>query len=290
MITGFPLPGKRIIARMNTESVVAAHYSRGQLEEKILQAVAASGKDPEQLTARDLWPVDEFHVRGIESTEELAAQMELRPELRLLDVGCGIGGPARYFASEQGCEVTGIDLTEEFVRTAIGLTRRCKLEQLAQFRQTSALDLPFEPASFDRAYLIHVGMNIADKAGLCRQVHRVLKPGGIFAIFDIMRLGDGAMRYPVPWAPDSQADHVAEVSAYHDALSAAGFRISRERDHTESAIEFTDRMMARIAQSGPPPLGIHVIMGEQTGPMLGNVQELFRARVLGPIEMIAVAA
>src|SRR6266436_4746410 len=124
--------------------------------------------------------------------------------LRVLDVGSGIGGPARYFAAEHGCRVTGIDLTEEFVRVARSLTARTKLDGLVEFRQGSALEMPFERESFDRAYMIHVGMNIADKAGIFREVRRVLKAGGLFTVFDIVRAKDGAMQYPVPWAASEE--------------------------------------------------------------------------------------
>src|SRR5260370_5386370 len=122
---------------MSTEAKVAGHYGRGQLEELILGAVAREGKDPENLTCGDLAAVDEFHVGGLEATQELAKQMELRAGLRLLDVGSGLGGPARYFAAEHACRVTGIDLTEEFVRVAGSLTRRTKLGGLVEFWQRS---------------------------------------------------------------------------------------------------------------------------------------------------------
>src|SRR5260370_34620614 len=127
---------------MSTEAKVAGHYGRGQLEERILAAVAREGKDPENLTCGDLAAVDEFHVGGLEATQELAKQMELRAGMRQLDVGSGIGGPARYFAGEHGCKVTGIDLTEEFVRVAGRLTRLTKLDEVAEFRQGSALEMP----------------------------------------------------------------------------------------------------------------------------------------------------
>jgi len=221
---------------MSTEAKVAGHYGRGRLEELILAAVAREGKDPEELTAGDLAAVDEFHVGGLEATQELAKQMELRAGLRLLDVGSGLGGPARYFAAEHGCRVTGIDLTEEFVRVADNLTKRTKLDGLVEFRQGSALELPFERDTFDRAYMIHVGMNIADKAGIFREVRRVLKPEGLFTIFDIMRTwngrtgdgrsGDGAIRYPVPWALSEETSFVATVKEYRDALQGAGLRRS----------------------------------------------------------------
>src|SRR6267378_3998728 len=176
---------------MSTEAAVAGHYGRGRLAESILAAVAREGKDPEKLTAADLAAVDEFHVGGIEATQELARHMELRAGLRLLDVGSGIGGPARHFAGEHSCRVTGIDLTEEFVRVAGNLTKRTKLDGLAEFQQGSALDMPFERGTFDGAYMIHVAMNIADKAGIFREVRRVVKAEGLFTIFDIVSTGVG---------------------------------------------------------------------------------------------------
>src|ERR1700676_3877030 len=139
---------------MSNQAKIAGHYGRGNLEEMILAAVAREGKDPDNLTAGDLAAVDEFHVGGIEATQELAKHMELRAGLRALDVGSGIGGPARYFAAEHGCRVTGIDLTEEFVRVARSLTVRTKLDGVVGFRQGSALEMPFERESFDRAYMI----------------------------------------------------------------------------------------------------------------------------------------
>jgi len=184
---------------MNVEEQVASYYTRGGLEEKILAALVSAGKNLEQLSTHDLALLDNFHVGGQESTEALAGFMELRAGMDLLDVGCGVGGPARYF-SKRGCRVTGIDLTEEFVRVAQSLTRLLKLDGRVQFRQCSALELPFHAATFDGAYMIHVGMNIEDKVGVFREVARVLKSGGHFAIFDIMWKEKGAFDFPLPWA------------------------------------------------------------------------------------------
>lgn len=272
---------------MGVETKVAGYYTRGRLEDTVLQALVQAGKDLANLTHEDLAALDEFHVGGRESTKELAAQMELRPGLHLLDVGSGIGGPARYFAGEHGCKVTGVDLTEEFVEVARSLTRRTKLEHAAEFVQGNALLLPFEAGTFDRAYTIHVGMNIADKGGVFREVRRVLKPEGVFAIFDLMRVGEGPVRYPVPWALTGETSFVAHLDEYRDAVTAAGFEVTRERRRGPFALEFMQRMMARMAEGGPPALGLHLLMGEPTKLMLSNVQAMIRDGVLEPVELIA---
>jgi SAM-dependent methyltransferase len=274
---------------MTTEAAVAGHYGRGRLEESILAAVVREGKDPEKLAAADLAAADEFHVGGIEATQELAKHMELRAGMRLLDVGSGIGGPARYFAGEHGCKVTGIDLTGEFVSVARSLTARTKLDGLAEFRQGSALDMPFEAGSFDGAYMIHVGMNIADKAGIFREVRRVIKRGALLTVFDILRVGDDAMRFPVPWAMSEETSFVGTAKEYREALQKAGFQIVRERGRGSFGIAFTERVIARMAQGGPPALGLHLLMGEKTPMMIKNILTLMKEGVLEPVEIYARA-
>ena len=274
---------------MSIEANVANYYTRGRLEDSILQALSRAGKDLANLTHGDLAALDEFHVGGREATQELAAQMELRPGIRLLDVGSGIGGPARYFAAEHGCNVTGVDLTEEFVLVSRSLTRRTKLDHAAEFLHGSALALPFGTANFDRAYTIHAGMNIADKLGFFREVRRVLKPEGLFAIFDLMRTAEGPIRYPVPWALTAETSFVAYVNDYRDTLTAAGFYVTRERHRGAFALEFMQRMMARVAQGGPPVLGLHLLMGEPTKVMLNNVHAMIEEGSLAPVELIARA-
>ena len=272
---------------MSLEKNVASYYTRGRLEDAVLQALSRAGKDPAKLTHADLAALDEFHVGGREATQELASQMDLRAGLHLLDVGSGIGGPARYFAAEQGCRVTGIDLTEEFVTVSRSLTRRTGLDRAVDFVQGSALALPFAAASFDRAYTIHVGMNIADKLGMYREVRRVLRPEGLFAVFDLMRIGDGPIRFPVPWALTAETSFVAHVNDYNGALTAAGFEVTRERQRSAFALDFMQRMMARISQDGPPALGLHLLMGEPTKTMLSNVQAMIQEGILAPVELIA---
>jgi len=272
---------------MNIEQQVATYYTREKLEDQIVGMLRRAGKDLDHLSPEDIAAIDEFHLGGREATQALAGFMPLRPGMHLLDVGCGIGGPARYFAG-RGCQVTGIDLTEEFVRVAQSLTRLVKLDQKAEFRQASALKLPFDAGTFDGAYTIHVCMNIADKNSVFREVKRVLKPGACFAVYDIMRSSDGTLGYPVPWARTSETSFVATVDEYRQGLEAAGFRIEHYRDRRQFAVDFMQRMLAQSA-SGPPVLGVHVLMGEQAPLMLKNVNMAIASGALTPVELVAIA-
>lgn len=274
---------------MSVEQRVAAHYTPGMLEEKILGTLWASGKKIERLSEADLEMLDSFHVGGREATEALAGFMSLRTGAHLLDVGCGIGGPARVFA-EQGFDVTGIDLSEEFVRVAEKLTGMVELAGRAQFRQGSALQLPFGPGAFDGAFTIHAGMNMEDKRGVFREVRRVLKPGSRFGIFDVMGAGNQGLDFPLPWALDPETSFIASEGEYREALQGAGFRIVHERDRRKFAIAFMHQMRDRAAAAGTPPvLGVHLLMGEQAPVMLKNVTTAIESGALRPVELVATA-
>ena len=140
---------------MTTEQIVAQHYTHGSLEAALLDGLRRSGKNADRIDPDDLAPGDEFHIGGRQATVEFADQLGLRPGLELLDIGSGIGGPARYFAHHRQCRVTGIDLTDEYVRVASALSERTVLAGNLKFVQGSALALPFPPASFDGAYILH---------------------------------------------------------------------------------------------------------------------------------------
>lgn len=167
---------------------------------------------------------------------------------------------------------------------AQSLTRILKLDDKAEFRQGSALALPFEDATFDGAYMIHVGMNLEDKGGVFREVARVLRPGGQFAIFDIMRKGKGAFDFPLPWAVTPTTSFVQCAEDYQGALEAAGFRITHQRDRSQFALDFMQKTMARTS---PPVLGVHLLMGEQAPVMLKNVMTAIASGDAVPVEMVA---
>ena len=164
---------------------VSRHYSSGNLMARLRAALAAEGIDPDRPTVEQLAPFDHFHGRGLEATQQAADLVAPTPADHVLDVGSGIGGPARYFARRFGCRVSGIDLTAEFCEVARVLTRAVGLADRVAFEQSNALAMPFAEASFDGAYSMNVSMNIVDKVGLYREVRRELKPGAWFVLAEI---------------------------------------------------------------------------------------------------------
>jgi SAM-dependent methyltransferase len=272
---------------MSTDQEVTAHYHHGNLEEAFLTAVAAMGKDPMHLSPTDLMGADEFHIGGAQATSDLAAQLGLTAAMHLLDLGSGLGGPARHLAAAHGCRITGIDLSTEYVDVATSLTRRMGLTNQVNFQAGSATALPFEEAAFDGATLLHVGMNIADKRTLCANVHRVLRPGGFFAIYDVMRTGPGDLNFPVPWSSAPETSFVEPPETYRAALTEAGFRIQAERSRAVFAREFFAALRARQTQSGASPLGLQIVMGTTTPQKIANMLGLIDRGVIAPTEMIA---
>lgn len=275
---------------MEIEQAVARHYAHGSLEQTILDALAAAGKDVNRLTPKDLAPVDEFHVGGRQATMAFAQQFGLRPGMRLLDIGCGLGGAARYFAHEHGCQVTGIDLSGEYVGVANALAARVGLDERVSCQAGSALALPFAPGSFDAAYMFHVGMNIEDKSRLFAQVRRVLTPSGLFGIYDVMRLAAGGLSYPVPWASGPESSFVADAASYRRLLVAAGFEVLQERDRRDFALEVFAQMKARGADAGRAPLGLHIVMGANAGQKVKNMIADIGAGLITPTELICRVA
>ncbi len=271
---------------MQIEQAVALHYAHGSLEQALLNALAMAGRDVERLSLKDLAPVDEFHIGGRQATVDFAACFGARPGMRLLDVGCGLGGAARYFAHEHDCRVTGIDLSGEYVGVANMLAARVGLGGRIRCQQGSATDLPFAAGSFDGAYMFHVGMNIEDKARLFQEVRRVLAPSGLFGIYDIMRLTAGGLSYPVPWASSAESSFVADSATYRRLLAAAGFEVLQERDRRDFALETFRQMRVKAEGAGPAPLGLHILMGANAAAKVKNMVAGVTSGLIAPIELI----
>lgn len=265
---------------MDIEDLVRDHYSGTDLEDLVLAALERVGVDVDALSVEDLAGLDQLHAGSGAATAYLLDRLEFGVGETVLDVGCGIGGAARL-AGIRGSQVTGIDLSPDFVDLARALTARIGLDDGVRFDVGSATALPYDDRSFTRAMLIHAGMNIPDKAQVFREVRRVLESGGRFAVYEQMRIADGALTYPMPWADDGSASFVETSDRYRELLEAAGFRVESEEDRTA----------ANVA-GGLPPAGA-LTPGDLFGPgfperITNNITAAMNG-ILGAVLMIAHA-
>ncbi len=267
---------------------IQGHYTRQNLEEAILSALTTAGKDINHLKLEDLAKIDEFHIRGREATLELASQLGLTSRHKVLDVGSGVGGASRLLASEYGCHVTGLDLTVEYCEVAQALANRLGLSALVDYRPGSALEMPFEDNSFDIVWTQHAAMNIADKPKLYSEIARVLRPDGLFAMYDVLEGPVNPIYYPVPWARDSSISSMVTPEQLRELLEGASLQILSWRDTSEIGRTWFKDIAAKIQHlNGSPPLGFHILLGPDFRQMAQNqVRNLNENRIV-LIECIA---
>jgi SAM-dependent methyltransferase len=255
---------------MAIESDVAGHYGTSGIAERILAALKAANGPDAPVTVDALAVLDHFHGRGIVATKELVELLKPQPGEHLLDIGSGIGGPARWFAAKCGVRVTGVDLTPEFCAAAEALNRATGLADRVVIKNGSALALPVPDDAFDRAYSQNVIMNIADKRGFYREAFRALKPGGALALSNLCRGAAGEFIYPVPWAETAATSFLATADEMRADLLAAGFDIAVFHDTTAETLPATIRNRERLEREGLGALGTHLIIGERLREMQIN--------------------
>lgn len=269
---------------------VASHYSSsGNLADAIAARLRGIGKDPNALTTADLGSIDEFHIRGRKATLELAEGLGLTTASRVLDLGSGLGGPARTLAETYGCHVTGIDLTPAFCDAATALSSWVELGDKVTFKQGDATQLPFADGSFDVAMTIHVAMNIAAKDRMYAEAKRVLKPGGRFGIYDVLQGEGGDVAYPVPWAREPSISHLAKPDEMQSLLLAAGFKILGVTDTTEEGVRWFEAMAERMKQGAAPPLTFRTFLGDDFAEMTRNMVRNLQERRIRTVSYVCAA-
>lgn len=274
---------------MSYDKSVSNHYLHGDLLNAIEAALPSLGKTTENVTIEDLAPVDEFHIGGRFATDNLINQLGFSKQCHVLDVGCGLGGAARYVAANYNNRVTGIDLTPEYIETGRALCNWLKLNNEITLEHGSALSMPFQDKKFNGGYMLHVGMNIKDKALLFSEIYRVLKPGSPFGIYDIMLENDGELTYPVPWAADNTTSMLSTSGGYIEALNNAGFEVSQNNNRRDFALDFFEKQRNQTkTKGGPPPLGLHTLMQESTAEKIKNMVNNIVNSLIAPVEIIAL--
>ena len=272
---------------MTATSDVPGHYTSGDLLARLEARLREDGFDPMRPTFEALTPYDHFHGRGLEATEDMANLFQVSKNDQVLDVGSGLGGPARYFARRFGCRVSGIDLTDEFCDVARHLTSLLGLEEWVSIEQGDALAMPFGDAAFDGAYSMNVSMNIADKRALYREIHRVLKPGAWLGLSEVVQGPGGPPDYPTPWARTASSSFLATMAETRANLTASGFTIESLRETTEASFACAARSRAVVEAGGKPPhRAISLIHGALTGEIMANTGRALKERRTVPIEIV----
>ena len=304
--------GKMMSAFSKNEKGVAAHYTHGDLLNTINQSLSKQGQTLANTTPEQLTAMDEFHIGGRAATIHLLNQAELLSSLlngnpktsinqqiskpHWLDIGCGLGGTARYIASQYGLSVTGIDLTAEYLNVAQVITEILLSNNASKnggligeinFVEASALALPFADESFSGISMLHVGMNISDKNKLFTEVYRCLRPGSSFLIYDVLKIEECDIQYPLPWASVAHNSHLSTLVEYQQALTTAGFEIVKVNNRREFALDFFDEQAEKIKLQGiKPVLSLHTLIQDNGKEKFKNLIQQIKANAIAPIEII----
>ncbi len=257
---------------------VIEHYSSQNISSKIESALKEAGKDLENLEVKDFSVIDQLHTGGHLATIEIVKKANLSSGAKLLDAGCGIGGSSRLLAKEFQFQVTGIDIIDEFIKTAKFLTGKVGLENLTEFKQGSILDLPLPDNIYDAALSQHTLMNIKDKDVVLREFNRILKSEALLLLHEVVQKNDHPIDLPVPWA---QSHNISFLNTWEKLLKIcqnAGFELVFFSDKIKQAEQWWLKVKEATEKfsKSPRPLGSHIIFGyngKKFGTtMLSNIQ------------------
>lgn len=243
----------------------------------IMSALQKAGKPTSGLTLEDLAPVDHFHARGFPATIELGDRLPITSGSHLLDIGCGLGGPARYFAKRFNCKVSGVDIAPGFVEAANKLTALLGMEERVMIVHGDGEHLPYPDGMFDGAYAQHVTMTVTNRDRFFSEALRVLKPGAFFALTEHGLGPEGNPRHPLPWSEDGSGAFLVTPDETRRLLEAAGFENIVINDTGPKYLASYQQMIERAARGALPPFGMHILLG-QTAPQklrnaAGNIGE-----------------
>lgn len=270
---------------MTSANAIADHWGRGDVYGLIVSALDKLSMPLEGLTVADLAPVDHFHARGLAATVELADQLPIKAGQHIVDIGCGLGGPARYIAKRFQCTVSGVDITRPFVKAANKLTALVRMEGQVNIEHGDGQRLPYPNACFDGGYTQHVTMNVADRPGFFAEAYRVLKPGAFFALTEHGLGTTGDPHYPLPWSADGSGAYLVTPSETQAFLEETGFEDIVVEDTGAAYVAGYKVMIEKAEKGALPPLGIHILLGETALDKIRNAARNIEEGRTHPIQL-----
>jgi ubiquinone/menaquinone biosynthesis C-methylase UbiE len=249
---------------------ISGHYGWPGLMDAIEKELRRNGIEPQDVTVAQLAPLDNYHAFRLAGTIALATATGISAADRVLDVGGGIGGPARQLADRFGCNVTVVDLTADYCAVGETLTTWTRLTDRVSFVHASALDMPFDDAAFDVVWTQHASMNISDKDGLYREVARVVRPGGRFAFFDILAGPNQPIHFPVPWSAEASFSFLLSPGETRAQIASEGFRETTWLSGADLKAEL-DRAVQAEQGGQEPLLDSSLLNGPDSAAMAENV-------------------
>lgn len=272
------------------KDAVKTHYTCPELGKKIRQGLEKAGKNPEQISLRDLAPVDQLHTGGAPATLELVEHAGLDKGMTILDAGCGIGGTSRLLVQNFDLIVHGIDLSKDFIETASMLNQWCGFAKdgAINLKQGSLLALPYPDHFFDAVLCQHVLLNIKDKPKAFAEFSRVLPPRGKLILHEIVDGPGPEPLYPVPWAGNAAASMLCSRQDLGEYAKKAGFELVFSEDKTKNAALWWEKVNAIKKARGTGPLNPSLVFGKNAGRFGVNMEKNFKEQAVLCVENIWV--
>ena len=269
--------------------MTSGHYRRHNLDQLIYAALTNAKQLNKPFDYKIIAAVDQFHIGGLTATLKMIELADFKPQDRVLDIGCGIGGPARTIACTCHCHVTGIDLSEDYCQAARLISWQLNMGDQTQFIRANALKIPFKNNSYSALWTQHITMNIGDKKALMTEFYRVLKPAGQLLMYEVLcttRAND-SIKYPLPWARKSEDSFLDNAHNYKALLHNCGFELKHFEDVSATAIVSIQRVIERISQGEKKDPSLEIILGDGLLTMMENLLESLNNDTLSVIEFIA---
>jgi len=265
---------------LNYEEAIKTQYGQSDLDKKILAVLVTEGLDTSKLIQEGFAPIEELHLRGSLATIELAREAGLNENMKVLDIGCGIGGPARTIASEFGCYVIGLDLSEEFCRAAKLINDKVGLCNKIEIRHGNALEMPFNTKEFDVVFMQHVLMNIEDKNSVFSHINRILRSKGRLALYTICAGPNSPVYFPVIWANNPDINFLLTVRELRQLISSNGFEELSWKDVTKKILEGIERARSKPRSKVLRPISLSLIVSDPSTKWKNIVRNLKEERIV----------